>query len=72
MIFWYFLLNLEALITNLVIWGRQLWDESAVFLTPPKMFPQKNNLDENQIFPIVFSKMFSKAVFHLKVSQNWF
>jgi len=37
--------------------------KSAVFLTPLKMFLLKNNLDENQFFPLVFSKMFSKLHF---------
>lgn len=37
------------------------------------MFLLKNTLDENQIFPVVCSEMFSElCYFHLKVSQNWF
>lgn len=39
---WYFLSNLEVLITNL--WfgeGNYELDESAVFLTPPKSVPAK-------------------------------
>lgn len=35
------------------------------------MFLLKNTLDENRIFPIVYSEMFSKlCYFHLKVSQD--
>lgn len=36
------------------------------------MFPRKNNLDENHIFPIVFSKMFSKLYFIWKSAKTGF